>query len=507
MANSVALCITAARRFSSQAFHRTDSVPLRSSELWVAIASVLAIYASAIYYPVLLVAVLVVVVIACRLVSGSCCFLLLFPCIAPFQNVELPGLPSMSLLRFFLVAVVFSLLLDMNLLNKLMRRIPGYALLGITWLLTIELISAAFLSPAPTAWTDLAARFTRALEFLIAAALARQKGGLPRVAAGCVIYGILQVLAAGIIHFDYGGAVLAARSFLGFELGSLDAVSLLVVSIGYIAVASFWSGAALSMHRSRVMQFVLWSTGSLAMVAAFYSGRRQALLALGLCLLVAGLVIKGSHKSLIIGVVAVLACGFYLAGPGRDFLEQRDSLLVEFSADGRKQYVPIHRAGLRAFLDSPVWGIGLANYPSASAAMGLPGPSGKGEAAHSSTIRILAEEGLIGTIGFAILTFGYALSIGRTVFLLRSSKKLTPMHFFFPAIGVVLTGYTVTILDGHDYVYLFGATIGLMCQYIKGNSTCREAKQARRFRLVVMRGSASPAVAIWQIRASKKTGA
>jgi len=201
--------------------------------------------------------------------------------------------------------------------------------------------------------------------------------------------------------------------------------------------------------------------------AAFYSGRRQTLVAIVFSTLLASIVMKGRRRLVAAGAIILLISGLYFLGPVRGFLEGRESLGDEIMEDGQAQYMPIHEAGALAFLDSPIAGIGLGNYASATAIMGVTGSAGAWATAHSSVIRVFAETGLLGGIGLMILTSGFAVTLFRVVVFLRISSALTPMHFILPSIGLVLTGYVVTILDAREYTFLFGQTVGLMSLYIR----------------------------------------
>ena len=428
--------------------------------------SVVALYVSAIWFPTFLLIVLVSILLIWAYMTPRGAFLLLFPCIVPFTNLEIPGLPGITLMRFFLIGVLIASLPRIKQYFPLFWNIPKYALVGIGWLLVAEVISGFFLSPASNAMIAVMVRITRTVTFLLAAAFASQEGGLSKAMWGWIFFGVLQVFSATVLQLGYG-SVMAARRMVGFELGSFDTVAAMAVAFGYMAVATFWFAVAKALRKRGITKFILWGFAVLSLAASFYSGRRQALLALVLSALLAGVVMKGRRKLAMIGALCIVFIGLYYGGPLREFIENRQSLADELRLDSQAQYMPMHIAGIKAFLESPILGIGLGNYRAATAAEGVIGTTGDWASSHSSVVRILTETGLLGAVGLAILSYGFALAMIRVIRSLRASPMITTMHLVFPSIGLVLTGYAITLLDHFGYVFFFGQIVGLMSYYLK----------------------------------------
>jgi O-antigen ligase len=360
---------------------------------------------------------------------------------------------------------------------QMLRGIPKYALIGIGCLLAVEVISGLFFSPSHLAKTAVAARCIKTMEFLLAAAFASRVGSLAELETGWIFYGVLQVLAAVVIQVTTGSVLGFREGALGgvmFELGSVSSVAGLIANLGFMSIVSAWFAASLALRKTGMVKLLLWVIAVLSVGAAFYSGRRQALLAVFLSVILASVTTRGPRRLGIVVVSASVLIGFYLSGPLQQFLHGRESLAVEFAGSEESKYAPINKAGIAAFLDHPFLGIGLGNYNSATEEMNVLKRSSakeglrEGDGSHNSVIRIIAETGLLGAIGLTILSCGFILTLIRVVISLRRSIGITPMHLIIPCAGLILTGYTITILDAPEYIFLFGQMVGLMHQYLNG---------------------------------------
>jgi len=439
--------------------------------IFLAVMSVVAIYGSAVLLPEALPPVLIGVILMWGIVVPERCFLLLFPSIAPFMNItELPGLTGISLLTVFTGGILFVSLLRPKRFFKMFAGIPKYALVGIGWLLAVEVISGLFFSPAANATIVVNSRIIKTVQFGLGAAFACQAGSLATVEAGWIIYGVLQVISAIVLQISYS-SVLGMRGEGGgpIELGSMLSSAALVANIGYMAIASSWFAVSAALRKKGLLKVLLFSIAVFSILASFYSGRRQALLALVFSVLLAITILKGRRGFVAAVAMTFILIGVFLTGPVQEFLQGRQSLFSELAGERGVFYMPINKAGINAFLESPWFGIGLGDYSSATLGHGIQkrGLEREGEASHNTVIRILAETGLIGAFGLAILSFGFGFALIRIIKSLRASPTISSMHMVLPTVALVLTGYAVTILDNSIYIFFFGEVIGLLHQYTK----------------------------------------
>jgi len=430
-------------------------------------ASVLSLYVSAMLFPEGLLFVLAGIIVIWGIISPSHGFLILFPSLIPFMNVEIAGIRGASLVSIFTIAIFLILLLKPREFVQRVHSIPNYAMFGIVWLLAIEIISGLMFSPSPLAHIAVLTRLTRSIQFVVVAALATQLASLAVIEAGWIYYGILQVTAAIILQTRFGN-VLAVRESESFSLGGLVPVSIVIASIGFMAIASFWFSASMASRRKGTKRILLWVLAILCIGAAFFSGRRQALLAVIISVALAGIVARSWKRIGILALMFVVLIGLYYGGPLRDFLSGRQSLFDEIMGNRGGQYWRINEAGFEAFRSSPVFGIGLGNYTSATSEFGVARRYGEWATPHNSLVRILAETGLIGLIGFLVISIGFFYNMIRLIWKLRKSTSLGPMHFVLGASSLVLTGFAVTILDQPEYIFLFGQIIGLMAAFNRG---------------------------------------
>ncbi len=452
-------------------------------------ASIAALYGSALWLPEALLPVFVAVVMVWSVISPDEGFLLLFPCIAPFLMVEIPEIRGASLVPIFTACMALACLLRPKQFYQKLNSIPKYALVGIGWLLAVEVISGLFFSPSYLAKIAVFARCAKAAQFMLAAAFASQAGSLAKVESGWIFYGVLQVLAAVALQV-ITGSVLSTRGTAVYgeliQLGSVGSVAVLIAGFGYMSIASSWFAISAASRKKGLARYLLWAFAVLSLGAAFYSGRRQALLAALFSAILAGVTIKGRRKLGVALTGALVLIGFYLSGPLQEFLAGRTSLAVEVEGaiEGSREssYGPINLAGIAAFLGSPWTGIGLGNYIAATEDMNILSRSGnfggprQGESPHNSVIRVLAETGLLGGFGLAILSCGFVVALIRVVISLRASPGFTSMRFVLPSISLVFVGYTITILDQPEYMFIFGTFVGLMHQYLNGTLEANQAK-------------------------------
>lgn len=153
----------------------------------------------------------------------------------------------------------------------------------------------------------------------------------------------------------------------------------------------------------------LWAYGGLAVVAIVYTGSRSGMVTFILFLL---LLLMGTSRkmlgTLLIGLAVLVGWdyvpqdlqGRFLSVVSSDYEVGGAVTSAEGRTEGFKQ-------GIKLFKNSPVFGIGPANFP-------LGWPEGRGHNAHNVYGQLLGELGLVGAICFGLLL----------LFMYRTNKKI-----------------------------------------------------------------------------------
>jgi hypothetical protein len=387
-------------------------------------------------------------------------YLVLFPSIVPLAMLEMPGMTATSPTLIFTGAIFVGLIFRPGRARRLVAAVPPYALIGALGLLAVETASAVH-SPAPTAATALVVRMTRTFQLLLAVALAGQPDGLRVSGRGWMLFGLLEVLAA--FHFRSAQVgVTAIRGGVVMGLASVDGITALVANVGYAAVGSAWFWFASSSRSRGVKQVAYLAVGGLCLASAFYSGRRQAILATLIAIALAALTVRKAKAAVGLAAAGVLILVLYSYGPLGELIAERGTPFSEFGGQKNTGYLLIHEAGLKAFLGSPILGIGLGNYVSATRAEMVGAGGGEWSAAHSSVVRVLAETGVLGGVALTILLGGFLIALVRAVLRRQKQDRAWSLQSALPAFSVVLTGVAVTLLESQDYNFLLGQAIGLL---------------------------------------------
>jgi len=421
--------------------------------------SVASIYITAAFLPGAFPVVFLIVTACWAIAAPVSALLVLLPPLLPLSSVVMAGMTGTTPPFIFTVAIAAGMSWRPGRALASVRAIPPYALYAALALFVIEFVSVG-LSPAPTAWRFLGIRGTRTVVLLVAAAAAGQAEGLRLSGVGWMLYGFLNVLASGYIALNHG-SVVAIRTGEDADMTSIEGLVAIVAGMGYCAVGAAWYWFAASSRARRSVRVLYLAAGTLCLASAFYSGRRQAMLATFLAVVLAILSARSAKARLGAAAAAVLVFLLYSYGPLGELIVARGTPLAEFGGKQSSGYLPVHEAGLKAFLRSPLVGIGLGNYSSATQAEGV--ASGRGwAAAHSSIIRILAETGVIGGAALCVLLLGFLRALIRGVMRRPVADRAVSLQTAMPAFGVVLTGLSVQFLESQEYNFLLGQAIGLL---------------------------------------------
>ena len=387
--------------------------------------------------------------------------LMVFPSLLPLAVAEVVGFGGRSAFALALGAFIFAAATRRERRRSFsLRGVPRPVLLGWFWILGAETLSALIV-PGTSAYVMVLVRVVRITVFLSAAVAAVREPDLRKLAVGWVYLGGLVAGSALVLQHEFG-SVLALRGSAQWGFGTVGQVAAMVANMGYLAVASAAATLGLATQAS-----VAWlAPGSVFAfvvgVGTFYSGRRQALLALAAC----GALVVLAHRrgrAVLVAMSVLVATVLFLAiGPVREFLTERASFFAEFQEGERNTgYLAINAVGLSSFLKSPVVGVGLGNYAREAAREGVGGGvGGVGLAAHNSVILILAETGLMGGLGALLLVIGIGSVALRAWLSLRKGVSTLATLIASGLGALVLTGLAVTLLDDVGYCYVGGEFVG-----------------------------------------------
>jgi len=220
--------------------------------------------------------------------------------------------------------------------------------------------------------------------------------------------------------------------------------------IALVGVVVFPLAVWMMRDRSWVWRWIGVAGGAGALATVVMSASRGGMLGLGAVVLLIA-VRYGSHIPLQWKIVSVLLLVVSLRFAPSTFWE-RFTTLKDTSADynttdegGR---LAIWRRGLGFFASRPLTGVGLAQFGAATGAWGertLGRTNVPWMAAHSIWIQVLAELGLLGTVGFLGLYLPTLRDIRRLR--LRTSSHAPPhkeLQAFGEALGITIIGFFVS---------------------------------------------------------------
>lgn len=349
---------------------------------------------------------------------------------------------------------------------KDIKAVPRYAVIGICWILFAEVISGLVFSGGGNHIGMILVQITRTAQFLLALIFTIKVRNVKVVCMSWIYYGIICAISAFVLQAKYG-SVTAIRGGAGFGLSGIDNIAATIANLAYMCIVSFWLFLGLRfLRKERKPSVWSWGIGSIFLVASLYSGRRQAIIALIISSVLFIIMFRNKRKLTAIAMVILSVVVLYQLGPMKEFLTSRGSILNELIRPEKGTgYLYIHQAGIKAFLSSPIFGIGLGNYKEATGEAGVLQQGGNPMNAHNSMIRILAETGIVGGLGFVVLMIGFIYNMFNVWIMIHRETKPSWINYLFPIAGVVITGFTVTILDQPDYIFLFGQVIAIFAIY------------------------------------------
>jgi hypothetical protein len=276
---------------------------------------------------------------------------------------------------------------------------------------------------------------------------------------GWVVAGLLMLPAAALIY-RATGSVLAIREE-GLAImgeGSTLSVMYLLLSVSGFLVVSFWCVWAL-----QSLGILPSSAGYLLSVAfapaLLFSGRRQALLAMGLSLGYYFLTtpLRRSWRLLTVSALALgLVCSF---GFLSQFMEGRESIRDEFEGRGTGR-LSIYEAGVNAFLEKPILGWGLGSYNDITLAQGIVSKrTGEGGASHNTLVGVAAEAGIVGLLGVVLVLAG-AVKPALGLASMTRRQGVGPWTYAGPILGFVVAGTLVSRVIEDNWYLL---SLALLC--------------------------------------------
>lgn len=233
----------------------------------------------------------------------------------------------------------------------------------------------------------------------------------------------------------------------------------LVILVPLIVVAGFL------MRRGRIL---MAGAALLSVIGIYLSYSRGALLALA----IAPFVLLGARRALLLAPVGLLAILSFTP----DLLKERFTSNTGEGAElaGRADF---WSAAQSIWLNNPVFGVGPGGFPTAYATVRIPGkdylPSTQFEPpphAHNLLLQIMAEQGLLGLLVFALPTIGAVLGLlrvrrrGERWMRLGATGILAALAAF-----AAHNAFDVTLIEGTGEY--FWALIGLAAALI----TCERA--------------------------------
>ena len=430
-----------------------------SLSITASILSIALLYLTSIFAPNFVLYIFLVILIYWSFRPVNEGYLLLFPSIAPFFVVNIPNLSRISIIPIFVLWFVVLLIVKGASEIKINKNsFPKYAIIGIIWIFLSELFSILIYYEQSIEINYLLTRIVRAAIFILALIFSYNNKNLLLIGTGWIIYGILSIFAALVIQLRFN-SVLAIRGIGSIEIGNIENVSIMILNVAYLSIASVWFFIwYLMKNKKNIALFIIVPFIALA---SFYSGRRQALLSLILSVLIY-LISEIKRKSYTKIIIVFFVMIIFVSPQINEFILNRESLIDEVeNPEKGTGYAYINAAGWQAFSDSPFIGIGLGSYKRQTTKMNV---TSQGEPinAHNSFIRILAETGIMGGLGLLILIIGFFVDFIRAGKEILSKKYLESFSYIFPICSVVLTGMLVTILDQPDYIYLFGQMVGIL---------------------------------------------
>jgi len=441
----------------------------------LAAMSVAATWATVTIIPSALVVVLFLLSFFWGILRLSDFVVMVLPCLLPLMFVQVPGF-SRSGLAVVLLAAVIGAAIGLGRLKILPRwPLPRLVIAGWFWILAAEIISA-IIGGGPEVITSVAIRIVRTTIFLMAVLAISRGLDIPKIAMGWALFGGLGLAPAILLQSKYG-TVLAVRDLAETSIGTVLGSSAIIAAWGTFAVASAWSIIGFGKERAKGWTWFFVLIAMVFGIVAFYSGRRQVLVAFAGSAILFQVSQRGRRMIVTGLIICMIFAASYLAPPIQEFLASRASVFSEINQrPGNTGYMPIYRAGINAFLAHPLTGLGLGNYSLQTASEGvwMAGAIGVGAAPHNSIIRVFAETGLMGGIGVVLLLVGI-VALG-----IRAWRQLRVSGGGFVALvasglgGLVIAGLSVMLIDDVGYCFVLGEFVGL-CAYVVREDPARRA--------------------------------
>lgn len=385
--------------------------------------------------------------------------LLILPGLLPTVNIDI-GLGVTPIRMIVLAAFIGQLLRGqwkLSIINKINKQL----LWGWIILITSFLISA-FYNDEPI-FPNLGIWLVRMGLMLLYISAWRFVRNIDFGYWGWVISGLFMVWASLVIYLTTKD-VLAIRNYSPvweneYTPFSIAGFFLLVASLSIMAFWSCWSLYGLKkIHLSGALIISF----SLAF-PILMSGRRQAILAMVLSILLFIISIPSNKKMLINTVILLMILSTWQLGLLGDFFEGRESISDELTGGGTGRYW-IYSMGINAFIEKPIIGWGPGEYKDVMKLYGVINlQTGEGVASHNTFIGIAVESGIIGLIGFLLILIGL---IKRTLFLTRVKEENVVFNkiksYTLPIIGFILAGFLVSnLVEAHWYLLSMALIFGI----------------------------------------------
>lgn len=375
--------------------------------------------------------------------------LLVMPSLLPLINIDL-GIGSMSLLRCALLGAFLGQLLRGKLLHFI--NAARYSLVfGWAILIFALVVSAVLNGMSDSDWSTTVLIFiSRGLLFVLTIAACVDRRSYQDLVLGWVYFGVLSAAAAGYM-LGQGWTALSIRTDLtGYKIGSLESIAISWMMVSVFTVNSLWASLSLAYRtKSYVINFGLLCICAVMFLPIIMSGRRQAILALGLSTTLWLVLFIHDRKTLIFSAVPIIIGTLILSSSGmaHEFFNGRESIQDEFQGRGTHR-LDIYLGGIDAFASAPIFGHGPGTYMEQLKLY----RSGTHAASHNTLIGVAAQSGAFGLLGLLILFSGILASWCRLEKISRNSIH-RPRRMMLATAGVALAGMmTSNLLEYQGYL-------------------------------------------------------
>ncbi len=418
------------------------------------------------------VAISLIALWALRSWSLSVC--LLGPCLLPFMSVAASGEEGggATLTRFFALFSLVGFMLNWQQARWALAAVPrrfwtALTCLGFGYLLATAADLTLHPEHTPQSLTSVGSLGVR-LWFLVAGVAACLViRDLRLILLGWVFFGVMMLGASALLYITTG-SVLATRGQVAMGVEGWGNVSALIAGVGFLSVA----GGAACFAWGRGTNPIWLIVGAAMVGATIFSGRRQALLAAVLTILLCFVIARNWRALIIGGVCFVVAFILIRTGPLREFLDKRESIQMELRGEGTGR-LELFKLGLTyvktSSLPGLALGLGLGGHARFAIEHGVTMTSRQsgqvydvGMVAHNDFIGALVEGGLLALIGAVLLAseFFWALRVANLSHLATARREFI-LVFFIAAAGVLISAMATSSFIMHSgYGLLGGAVLG-----------------------------------------------